>query len=209
MSDGNDDRPTGPTLLDPDFTLLGALASPPRDLSPHADCKLCCGTGCVVDPSLIATAKIESDVLTQCPGEQVTHADVSAPDESTGDGTPGAADRAPDNSEPRILVTSAVPPPKRYAHHGKRRRSYTEEMFRCQHVDKISRSDLVCNALLWKDRPRVLREHLLAHLTLDQVGKMTDDEVTRWYVEAKRIFLQGVPEDCDDEEDDEGDDNGE
>lgn len=106
------------------------------------------------------------------------------------------------NAEAPITLTSSVPPPKRYAHHGKRRRSYTEEMFRCQHVDKISRSDLVCNSLLWRNRPQALREHLLEHLTVDQVEKMTDDEVIKWYSEAKRIFLQGIPEDCDEEDED-------
>jgi hypothetical protein len=39
-----------------------------------------------------------------------------------------------------IELTSEIPVPKRYAHHGKRRRSYTEEMFRCPLVDMISRS---------------------------------------------------------------------
>lgn len=98
-------------------------------------------------------------------------------------------------------LTSDIPPPKRYAHHGKRRRKFTEELFRCQHVDKISRSDLVCNALLWKNRPQELRAHLQEHIDLDQIGKMSDDEVREWYVQAKRIFLQGIPEDLDESED--------
>lgn len=100
-------------------------------------------------------------------------------------------------------LVNDIPPPKRYAHHGKRRRRFTEELFRCQFVDKISRSDLVCNCLLWKNRPAELRAHLQEHLTLDQIGKMSDDEVAKWYVDAKRIFLQGIPEDLDesDEED--------
>lgn len=101
-------------------------------------------------------------------------------------------------------LTSDIPPPKRYAHHGKRRRRFTEELFRCQFVDKISRSDLVCNSLLWKNRPDELRSHLQEHLTLDQIGRMTDDDVRKWYTDAKRIFLQGIPEDeMEDEEDDE------
>lgn len=96
-----------------------------------------------------------------------------------------------------VELTSEIPPPKRYAHHGKRRRSYTEEMFRCKHVDKISRSDLVCNSLLWKNRPETLRAHLLEHLKVDEVYAMDDDAVTAWYCDAKRIFLEGIPEDLD------------
>ena len=103
-------------------------------------------------------------------------------------------------------LTSDIPPPKRYAHHGKRRRKFTEELFRCAHVDKISRSDLVCNSLLWKNRPDELRAHLHEHLTVDEIGKMTDDDVKKWYVDAKRIFLQGIPEDLEEgDEDDEQD----
>lgn len=100
-------------------------------------------------------------------------------------------------------LTYDIPPPKRYAHHGKRRRRFTEELFRCQHVDKISRSDLVCNALLWRNRPEALRAHLQEHIDLDQIAKMSDDEVTNWYTEAKRIFLAGIPEDEMDNEEDE------
>jgi hypothetical protein len=103
------------------------------------------------------------------------------------------------------ILDSEIPPPKRYAHHGKRRRKFTEELFRCPCVDKISRSDLVCNSLLWRNRPDELRAHLQEHLTVDQIGKMTDAEVTKWYVDAKRIFLQGIPEDLEEDEDPEPD----
>jgi hypothetical protein len=103
------------------------------------------------------------------------------------------------------ILDSEIPPPKRYAHHGKRRRKFTEELFRCPCVDKISRSDLVCNSLLWRNRPDELRAHLQEHLTVDQIGKMTDAEVTKWYVDAKRIFLQGIPEDLEEDEDPESD----
>ncbi len=116
--------------------------------------------------------------------------------------TPVDSQPAPDDAaeEPAPVLTSAIPTPKRYAHHGKRRRSYTEEMFRCQHVDKISRSDLVCNSLLWKNRPATLRAHLLEHISVDKVNKMSEDEVNSWYVNARRIFLAGIPEDLDDDD---------
>lgn len=96
-----------------------------------------------------------------------------------------------------------IPPPKRYAHHGKRRRRFTEELFRCQYVDKISRSDLVCNSLLWRNRPEELRAHLLEHLTLDEIGKMTDAQVANWFNPAKKIYLAGIPEDEQEEDEDE------
>lgn len=123
--------------------------------------------------------------------------------DSASDGTPTAIER--DLAQP-IVVSSDIPPPKRYAHFGKRRRSFTEEMFRCQFVDKISRSDLVCNALLWKNRPAELRQHLLEHLPPEQVVKMSDDEVRQSYTDAKRIFLQGIPEDDEDYEEGESED---
>lgn len=103
-----------------------------------------------------------------------------------------------DDDKPVDLV-SDIPPPKRYAHHGKRRRKFTDEMFRCHYVDKISRSDLVCNALLWRSRVDNLREHLKEHISLDVIAKMSDDNVRDWYNPAKRIMLQGIPEDIDDE----------
>jgi hypothetical protein len=96
-----------------------------------------------------------------------------------------------------FVIDSDIEPPKRYAHFGKRRRSFTEELFRCQYVDKISRSDLVCNALLWRNRPEELRKHLLQHLGEQEVRRMTDDQVTNWYVEAKHIMLTEIPEDSD------------
>lgn len=96
-----------------------------------------------------------------------------------------------------FVISDDIAPPKRYAHFGKRRRSFTEELFRCQYVDKISRSDLVCNALLWRNRPAELRKHLLEHLTKEQVSTMADDQVVAWYVEAKHIMLTEIPEDSD------------
>lgn len=107
---------------------------------------------------------------------------------------------------PYKIETTGDLPPKRYAHHGKRRRSYTEEMLRCQYVDKISRSDLVCNSLLWLNRPDELRAHLLEHLSSEEVAKKSNDEVRAWFTQAKRIFLEGIPEDSDDEEEAETDD---
>lgn len=103
-------------------------------------------------------------------------------------------------------ISSEVPAPKRYAHYGKRRRSFTDELFRCCHVDKISRSDLVCNSLLWKNRPEELRAHLLEHLTPNEVAKLTDQKVIDWYVQAHFIFLEGIPEDLDDHSEDDTED---
>lgn len=103
-----------------------------------------------------------------------------------------------DLDEPEL--TSAVPVPKRYAHHGKRRRSYTDEMFRCQFTDMISRTPLICNHLLWKGKITELREHLLEHKKLEEVQAMSDDDVRACYMDAKRIFLEGIPEDDEDED---------
>ena len=102
-------------------------------------------------------------------------------------------------TDTKVELETVWPPPKRYAHHGKRRRSYTDELFRCPFTDKISRSDLVCNALLWRNRPHDLREHLLTHMP--EAILLTDDEVADKYLEAKKIYLEGIPEDIDDEED--------
>jgi len=97
-------------------------------------------------------------------------------------------------------ISTSIPVPKRYAHLGKRRRSYTEELFRCQFTDMISRSSLVCNHLLWKNRPHELREHLLEHLDVEKVNEMDDAQVLACYADAKRIFLEGIPEDIDEED---------
>lgn len=98
-----------------------------------------------------------------------------------------------------IHITSDLPPPKRYAHFGKRRRSFTDEMFRCQYVDKISRSDLVCNSLLWKNRDQALREHLTQHILQEEIDKLDNDQVRAWYKNAKKIYLQRIPEDGDED----------
>lgn len=82
-----------------------------------------------------------------------------------------------------------------YAHKGKRRRSYTEEMFRCQIVDQISRSTLVCNHLLWRNKPLELREHLTEHMKVAVVMELSDIEVLSYYTDAKKIYLQAIPED--------------
>lgn len=109
-------------------------------------------------------------------------------------------------SSPYKIETLEPPVFKRYAHHGKRRRSYTEEMFRCQFTDMISRTPLICNHLLWKNKPDELREHLLEHLKVEEVQCLTDDQVKQRYADAKRIFLEGIPED---EEDDYASSEGE
>lgn len=84
---------------------------------------------------------------------------------------------------------------KRYAHHGKRRRSYTDELFRCKFVSKIVSDNLICGALLWRNKPAELRAHLLTHLQLDIVAQMSDDQVRESYTDAKRIFLEHIPDD--------------
>ncbi len=114
-----------------------------------------------------------------------------APTESqSGQETPESSGLEPVNSE----VSATPPVAKRYGHFGKRRRSYTEEMFRCQFTDMISRSELVCNHLLWKNRPDDLREHLSLHMDSKD---LTDAQVIEHYIDAKRIHLVGIPEDCD------------
>jgi len=114
------------------------------------------------------------------------------------EGIPGVTSKVSGTDNPEI--STSIPVPKRYAHHGKRRRSYTEELFRCQFTDMISRTPLVCNHLLWKNRPTELREHLLEHLKVEDVQKMDDSQVLACYADAKRIFLDGIPEDEDEEE---------
>lgn len=96
-----------------------------------------------------------------------------------------------------ILADPNAPKPdiKRYAHHGKRRRSYTEELFRCQHTTKVVSDELVCGALLWKNRSKDLRSHLLSHLDLATVQAMSDEQVLQSYTDAKRIFLEALPDD--------------
>lgn len=106
-----------------------------------------------------------------------------------------------------------VPRPqiKRYAHHGKRRRSITEDLFRCTFVTKVVSDELSCGALLWKNRPADLRSHLLQHLPLEIVRDMSDTQVSDAYTQAKRIFLEHLPDDAiygiDEEDLDEEDDN--
>lgn len=114
----------------------------------------------------------------------------------TGLETPEGCVSNTDNSEVSTL------PKQRYAHFQKRRRRYTEELFRCQFVDMISRTPLVCNHLLWRDKPQDLRNHLLEHLKVEEVQKLSDDQVRERYSDAKRIFLAGIPEDIDDEDED-------
>lgn len=96
---------------------------------------------------------------------------------------------------PEVSIDSDIPAMKRYAHHGKRRRAYTEELFRCQLTDMISRTPLVCNHLLWKNKPEQLRDHLLEHLKVSEVMDLTDSQVLERYTNAKKIYLEGVTDD--------------
>lgn len=116
-----------------------------------------------------------------------------------------SSETSPVNSENPIQLSSDIPVMKRYAHHGKRRRSYTEELFRCQFTDMISRSPLICNHLLWKSKPDKLREHLLEHMKVAEVMDLTDSQVLEKYTDAKKIFLEGVTDD----ESEEGDSDDE
>lgn len=84
---------------------------------------------------------------------------------------------------------------KKYSHYGKIRRKDDQLLIRCTLVDSISRSTLICNHLVWRNRPNEAREHLLEHLALEHVSVMSDDEVFDHYINAKRIFLERAPED--------------
>lgn len=109
-----------------------------------------------------------------------------------------------ENKPVAVVLEDSIPAPKRYGHFGKRRRSYTDELFRCPIIDKISRTDLVCNHLLWRNNLAELRDHLAQHLNLEQVSKLTDSQVREHFTDARRIFLQPIPEDgpSEDQEDD-------
>ncbi len=134
----------------------------------------------------------------------MVRSDIPGSQELTGQETPENSeltfkDSEADNSEVSTYTTVdsdiPMPPMKRYAHHGKRRRSYTEELFRCQFTDMVSRTPLICNHLLWKYQPLQLREHLATHIDPDRVSCMTDDQISQTYTDAKRIFLEAIPED--------------
>jgi hypothetical protein len=62
---------------------------------------------------------------------------------------------------------------------------------------------------IWKERISELREHLCEHRKVADVDAMTDDQVRACYMDAKRIFLEGIPEDADEDDlEDEESDNG-
>jgi hypothetical protein len=54
-----------------------------------------------------------------------------------------------------------------------------------------------CNALVWRT-PEKMREHLSAHLTSDEIAKLTDEEIRAWYTEAARIAQEGIPDNDED-----------
>jgi hypothetical protein len=83
------------------------------------------------------------------------------------------------------------------AHKGRRRRKFTQELFRCLHVTEARGRMLPCNALLWRYKPEDLREHLLEHLDENLVLSLTDQEVIQKYSDAARIHLEGVIDDSD------------
>jgi hypothetical protein len=87
---------------------------------------------------------------------------------------------------------------KKYSHYGKTR--FKPNLIRCPLVDSISRSTLICNHLLWKNHPAELREHLTEHLSVEVVSAMSDEQVLEYFVPAKRIFLERIPEDGDEED---------
>lgn len=87
---------------------------------------------------------------------------------------------------------------KKYSHYGKTR--FKPDLIRCSLSDAISRSTLICNHLLWKSRPAELREHLAEHLSLEAVAGMSDEQVLAHFIPAKRIFLERIPEDGDEDD---------
>lgn len=100
-----------------------------------------------------------------------------------------------------MLIDDSYPAPKRYGHYGKRRKRYTEEMFRCPFTYMISRSSLICGHLLWKDRVPDLRAHLQEHLELAKVQVMTDSDVIKQYDQAQIISQPGIKDDDEEQSD--------
>jgi hypothetical protein len=108
--------------------------------------------------------------------------------------------------------------PAHYAHFGKRRRRFTEEMVRCPlhgvHLEMALDKDpdrgtltntieakIQCNKLLWVNRPEELRAHLIEHLSEKEVDSLSDDEVRSRFIEAKRSWLPVEDDDIEDDED--------
>lgn len=99
-----------------------------------------------------------------------------------------------------IVIESDVPSPKNYAHLGRRRRSYTDELFRCTLHIQISRHRTVCNHLLWRSKP----DELLAHLReVHKIENVSDENLQSYFCGARKILLEPIPED---EEFDDGED---
>lgn len=90
--------------------------------------------------------------------------------------------------------------PAHYAHFGKRRRRFTEEMVRCPlagctleaHSEEglnLIQTGVQCNALLWTVRIDELRNHLAEHVGKREVDSLSDEEVTSRFIEAKRAWI--------------------
>lgn len=92
---------------------------------------------------------------------------------------------------------------KVYAHRGKRRKKYTEELFRCQFVTLVGHQTLVCNCLLWKNRSDELRTHLLEHFPSYLVTSLTLQQLTKCYSNASSVWIDGMPRSIDDDSPDE------
>jgi hypothetical protein len=127
---------------------------------------------------------------------------ILAPADAPDDSTPSHSNDL-SKSEPTFKIIPADPgyfkekpePRKKYSHRGKRHRSITEDLFRCTFVTKVISDELSCGALLWKNKPHELREHLLTHLALSVVSAMTDEQVVKCYQQAKSFTLAPMPDD--------------
>jgi hypothetical protein len=87
----------------------------------------------------------------------------------------------------------------KYAHAGRRRRRITEELFRCKRLlivvkeRAMQETRIRCNALVWRT-PEKMREHLISHLTSDEIAKLSDAEIRELYTDAARIAQEGIPD---------------
>lgn len=82
----------------------------------------------------------------------------------------------------------------KYAHAGRRRKRITEDLFRCALPLIIKDQRIPCNALIWR-RPDKMREHLIDHMSEDEISALSDDEVRSAYRDASRIVQEGIPDD--------------
>ncbi len=77
----------------------------------------------------------------------------------------------------------------------------TENLFRCKLSLVMKGERIPCNALVWRERPDKMREHMIDHMTQEEIDKLSDDEIRAMYIDAARIHQEGIPQDDDDAED--------